>query len=68
MSTPPQNDGKKQVIGVLSNAIGIELNNELVEFCNGKAKATRLSHHIDFINSIVGKDNYCSLGSIESEV
>lgn len=50
-----------QVIGVTSNVMAIDLPNEITEFCTGPSKYTRLGKQADFIDSVIGKDNYCSI-------
>lgn len=56
LSTP-----EMQVIGASSNVAGQKTNDGEVEYCNGVAKYTRLSKHVSYIDSIIGKDNYCSI-------
>ena len=50
-----------QVIGVTSNVMAIDLPNNVTEFCSGPSKYSRLGQHADFIDSIIGKENYCSI-------
>jgi len=56
LSTP-----EMQVIGASSNVAGQKTNDGEIEYCNGVAKYTRLSKHVSYIDSIIGKDNYCSI-------
>ena len=53
--------GEMQVIGVTSNVMAIDLPNNITEFCSGPSKYSRLSAHTGFIDSIIGRENYCSI-------
>lgn len=63
LSTPPNRNGEMQVIGVASNVAGLQDDDGQTEFCVGYAKFTKLSNQVDFIDSKIGKNNYCSVRS-----
>lgn len=63
LSTPMDRDGNMQVIGVASNVIGLPNADGETEFCVGYGKYTRLGNQVEFIDSKIGKDDYCSVRS-----